>query len=212
MIFDFTFWSTVSNSPPHCQPCGPHTPSTMPLEPKMEQTSSSRQCNYKWKNISPYPNQPTPSQPARLSSLTSPTSSTVSPVKHSSKSSQIPSLKSSPSPTSSTNKRGPSTTNGPMAHGAPSSWRKASAKAAHSHPFLPHLLSQTSSNHSTSNYMKEPPLAFKTVTRGMMALEALSISLVTSMTSPHTSPSKIYNSFAADLLTLGYHWDASSTQ
>ena len=163
------------------------SPSIMPLEPQTEQTSSSTQCNYRPKNISPSPNQPTPSLPAWLSSLTSPTSSTVSPVKRSSKSSQIPSPKSSPSPPFSTNKRGPSTTNGLMAHGAPSSWRRASAKAANCHPFLPCLLLQTSSSHSTSNYVKEPPLAFKTVTQGMLASEGLPILLVTLTTSPHAS-------------------------
>ena len=120
----------------------------------MEQTSSSTQCNYRWKNLSPSPNQQTSYLPVRLSSLTSPTSSTVSPVQCYSKS-----PKSSPSPPSSMNKQGPSTTttNGLMAHGTPSSWRRASAKAAHSHPFLPCLLSQTFSSHLTSNYIKEPP-------------------------------------------------------
>ena len=68
----------------------------------------------------PSPNQQTSYLPAQLCSLTSPTSLTVSPVKHSLKSLRIPSPKSSPSPPSSTNKRGPSTTNGLMAHGAPS--------------------------------------------------------------------------------------------
>jgi len=39
---------------------------------------------------------------------------------------------------SSRNKQGLPTTNGQMAHGAPSSsWRRAAAKAAHSPPFLP---------------------------------------------------------------------------
>jgi hypothetical protein len=58
--------------------------------------------------------------PTRAAVLTSPTNSTASPVKHSLKSLQTPSPKSSPSLPSSTNKRGPSTTNGLMAHGAPS--------------------------------------------------------------------------------------------
>ena len=149
-----------------------------------------------------------------LSSLTSPTRSAVSPVNCTSKSSQIPFPKSSPSSPSSTNKWGLSTTNGLMAHGTPSSWRRASDKAAHSHPFLPCLLSQTFSNHSTSNsnYVKEPPPAVITVTRGMMFSEALPIFLVTLTTSPHASPSRIYNSSVTDLPPLGLHWDASSTQ
>jgi hypothetical protein len=87
-----------------------------------------------------------------------------------------------------------------------------SQSCPHSHPFLPRLLSQTSSSHSTSNYTKEPPLTFKMVTQVMMASEALPIFLVTSSTSPHVSPLQIYNSSVTDLPPLGLHWDASSTQ
>jgi hypothetical protein len=43
-------------------------------------------------------------------------------------------------------------------------------------------------------------------------LEALPIFLVTLTTSPHASPSRIYNSSATDLPPLELHWDASSTQ
>jgi hypothetical protein len=133
----------------------------MPLKYQMAQTLSSTQCNYKWKNKSAPPKSTgiLPSRPAVFFDLTN----------QFNKSLQIPFPKSSPSPPSSMNKGGPSTTNGLMAHGAPSSWRRASAKAAqHSHPLLPRSLSQTFSSHSTSNYVNEPPLAFKTVTQGMM--------------------------------------------
>jgi hypothetical protein len=67
-----------------------------------------------------------------------PTSSTVYHAKLSSKSSQTPSQKYSPSLPSSTKNQEPSTTNGLMAHGAPYSWKKESAKAVHYHQFLPH--------------------------------------------------------------------------
>ncbi len=155
------------------------SPSTMPLGPPIELTSSSTQFSYRLKNISPSPNRPDASQPVQQFSSSSQISSTASPLKPSSTSSLNHSQKCSHSPHSSTNTPQLSTTSGPMAHGALYSWKRASARATHSLLKLHPLLLPTSSNYLTLNYAKEPQLASSTETLATMVLEALHISLNT---------------------------------
>jgi hypothetical protein len=131
------------------------------------------------KNTYPSPNRLDASQPVQQFSSTSQIISTASPMKPSSMSLLNYSQKCSHSPHSSTNMPELSTTSGLMAHGALYSWKRASARAVHSFPFLHPLSSPTSSNHLTLNYVKEPQLGSSTATLAMMVLEALHISLDT---------------------------------
>ena len=82
---------------------------------------SLKLCNSPSRNTSTTPNNAMPSPPEPPSSSTSPTNSIVFPVKNSSTLSPHPSPNSYLSPHFSTKMQPPSTTNGMMARGAPSS-------------------------------------------------------------------------------------------
>ena len=134
-------------------------------------------------------------------------SSTASPMKLSSKSSQNHSPKCSHSPPSSMNKLELSTTSGPTA-----SWKRASARAAHSLPFLHPLLLPASCNCLTLNYAKELQLASSMATQGTTASEASHTSLDTSMTFLTAYHLRTYDSSVTNLPPSEPHWVVLSTQ